>query len=77
MTTYIFYIKMYSQNGFFNSMAKKHIAKQLTSCCCFMIDKRYLFEAIVFVFFILPICAFQWTIKKNLHNNYFDAKPSV
>ena len=75
---------------FFNSMAEKHIAKQLSSCCRFIIDKRHLFEATVFVFFILPICAFRkwkkartwvenilFSGQKNLRSNYFGAKPTV
>ena len=46
---------MFSDIGYFDSMAdNKHIAEQLPSCCCFIIDKRHFSVATLF-FFILPI----------------------
>ena len=47
---------MSSENGYFDSMAEKHFAKQLPSCC-FITDMRHVLVATVFVFTIsiLPI----------------------
>ena len=50
---------MHSENIYFDNRAEKHIAKQLLSCCCFIIDKRHFFVATVIVFFHFANLRFQ------------------